>query len=169
MKNVMFLILVLALSCAMLTAQQAPAGGGRGAAPAPAPAPAPPPAPMLDIANKLADAINKADAAALQKMVAPDAIYLDEDGHQPPVANWITKLTTGPAPKKIEISAVRGQIWDNSGWVSFNYTLSETFRGAPFVLKGTASIVTKKPAGAADWQIALIHGALEQKVAGVTQ
>src|SRR5687768_2295671 len=103
MKKVMFLILVLALSCAILTAQQAPAGGGRGAAPAPAP----PPAPMLDIANKLADAINKADAAALQKMVAPDAVYLDEDGHQPPVANWITKLTTGPAPKKIEISAVR--------------------------------------------------------------
>jgi hypothetical protein len=39
------------------------------------PPPAPEaPAPLLDIANKVVDAINKKDAAALQKMVAPDAV-----------------------------------------------------------------------------------------------
>jgi hypothetical protein len=35
-------------------------------------------------------------------------------------------------------------------------------------LRGTASIVARKSAGG-DWQIQLVHGALEQKVAGITQ
>jgi len=172
MRKFLFVFLALALTCAVMFAQQAPAGrGGQGAPGAGgrgAPVP-PPPAAMADIANKLADAINKQDAAALQKMVAPDAVYLDEDGHQPPVAAWITKLTTGTPSKKIEISQLHGQTWDNAGWVSFNYTLSENFKEKPVAIKGIASFVVKKPAGAADWQITLIHGALEQHVAGMTQ
>ncbi len=125
--------------------------------------------PMLELANKIADAINKQDAAALQKMLAPDAIYLDEDGHAPPPAAWVTKLTTGTPAKKLEISQTHGQSWDTGGWVSFNYTLSENFKEKPVSIKGTASFVVKKPAGATDWQITLIHGALEQHVAGMTQ
>jgi len=35
-------------------------------------------------------------------------------------------------------------------------------------VKGTASIVAKKAAGG-EWQIQLVHGALEQRVAGLTQ
>src|SRR5689334_14817418 len=168
MRKFLLLFLALALTCAVVFAQQAPQrgqapGGGR------PPAVPPPPQAMMDIANKIVDAINKQDAAALQKMVAPDAVYLDEDGHQPPVAAWITKLTTGTPAKKIEISQLHGQAWDNGGWVSFNYTLSENFKEKPVAIKGIASFVVKKPAGAADWQIALIHGALEQHVAGMTQ
>jgi ketosteroid isomerase-like protein len=124
--------------------------------------------PMLDLANKLAEAINKQDAAALQKMVAPDAVYLDEDGHAPPVQAWINRLTMGTPPKQMTISQTHGQTWDNSGWVSFNYTLGETYQGNPKMLKGTASVVAKK-AASGDWQITLIHGALEQKVANITQ
>jgi hypothetical protein len=154
MRKLFLLPAAFILTCALVFSQQAP--------------PPPTPAAMQDIANKIADAINKQDAAALQKMAAPDAVYLDEDGHQPPVAAWITKLTTGTPAKKIEISAIRGQTWDNSGWVSFNYTLTENFKDKPVALKGIASFVVKKPAGA-DWQITLIHGALEQHVAGMTQ
>ena len=78
-----FVFLILVLMSTVLIAQQ------RG--------PQVPPATgaMLDIANKLAEAVNKQDAAALQKMVAPDAVYLDEDGHAPPIMAWITRITMG--------------------------------------------------------------------------
>ena len=149
--------LMVVLMCAALMAQR---GGG----PPPVPAAA---GPMLDVANKIADAINKQDAAALQKMVAPDAVYLDEDGHAPPVMAWITRLTTGTPSKQMTISQTHGQTWENSGWVSFNYTVAENFQGQPKTLKGTASIVLKKAAGG-DWQITLVHGALEQHVPNLT-
>ena len=99
---------------------------------------------MLDIATKLSDAINKQDAAALQKMVAPDAVYLDEDGHALPVMAWISKLTMGTPAKQMAISGTHGQMWDTGGWVSFNYTLAETFQGQPKTLRGTASVVVKR-------------------------
>jgi len=123
---------------------------------------------MLDLANKLVDAINKQDTATLHKMMAPDAVYLDEDGHAPPARAWINKLATGTPAKHIEISATHSQMWDDAGWVSFNYTLTESLHGESKTLKGTASIVVKKAADG-DWQIQLVHGALEQKVAGITQ
>lgn len=125
---------------------------------------------MLDLANHLADAINKQDADALQKMLAEDAVYLDEDGHAPPVARWISKLTTtaeGAAPRTIEISGTHGQSWSDTGWVSFNYAIAETFNGEPKTIRGTASVVARKD-GTGMWKIQMIHGALYQKVAGLT-
>src|SRR5437870_5953590 len=115
--------------------------------------------PMLDVANKIAEAINKQDSATLQKMVAPDCIYLDEDGHAPPVARWITQLTTGAPAKTISISSTHGQMWNDTGWVSFNYTLNENFKDQPKAIRGTASIVLKKSANG-DWLMQLVHGAL---------
>ena len=185
--NVLFLVFVIAglLGVSAFGQGQAPAGadgqrrggggGGRGGAGVGQRASVPPATgPMLDIANKIADAINHQDAATLQKMVAPDAVYLDEDGHQPLVSSWITKLTTGTPAKMFTISQIKGQSWDDAGWVSFNYTLAENFqgRGAPEAqsinIKGIASFVLKKPAGG-DWQIQLIHGAMEQHVPGFTK
>jgi ketosteroid isomerase-like protein len=165
--SVAFMMFVLAMTCGLLVAQQAPAGGARGSHMR---HPMTPPAtgPMLNLANELVDAINKQDTATLEKMLAPDAVYLDEDGHAPPARAWIHKLTTGTPAKHITISATHGQMWDDAGWVSFNYDLTEDFRGQPKTLKGTASIVAKKAADGA-WQIVLVHGALEQKVAGITQ
>jgi ketosteroid isomerase-like protein len=119
--------------------------------------------PMLDAANSIVDAINKKDAAGLQKMAAPDAVYLDEDGHALPVMAWINKLTGGAQAKQMTITQTHSQMWDNAGWVSFNYTLAETYQGQPKALKGTASVVLKK-AASGDWQITLVHGALEQHV-----
>ena len=142
-----FMTFVLAMTCGVLFAQQPQAGGmGRGHMRRPMTPPAT--GPMLKLANNLAEAINKQDAAALEKMLAPDAVYLDEDGHAPPALAWVRKLTTGAAAKHIEISATHGQTWGDAGWVSFNYTLTEQFRGEPKTLKGTASIVARKAAGA---------------------
>jgi len=171
------LLIIVALTCS--AAAQAPqggggqgrgggggqgrgGGGGRGAG-----APAAP-APLMDIANKIVDAVNKQDAAALTKMVAPDAVYLDEDGHALPVPAWIGKLTMGTSAKMMTMSGSHGQLWDDTGWFSFNYTLAETFNGKPANLKGTASFVVKK-AASGDWLLQVIHGALEQHVAGLTQ
>lgn len=136
------------------------------------PRPPSPPAsgPMLDLATSLAEAINKQDAEALQGMLAEDAVYLDEDGHAPPVARWISKLTTtqeGAAPKKIEISNTHSQMWNETGWVSFNYEIAEVYNGKPVTVRGTASMMAKKD-GAGKWKVHLIHGALYQKVAGLT-
>jgi len=166
MKKITVVLAILSLLLAsLLVLAQAPAPGARGGGQR---GPQVPPAtgPMLDLANKIADAINKHDADALTKMIAPDAVYLDEDGHAPPIARWVTQLT---APgKKIEISSTHGQLLDNAGWVSFNYVVGETFQGNPKNLKGTASIVAKKGPGG-DWMIQLVHGALYQKVAGLPE
>jgi hypothetical protein len=137
-------------------------GAGRGAG-----APAAP-APLQAFADTLAAAINKQDSAAMTKMLAMDALYLDEDGHAIPATVWLMRLTTGTPAKVFAISGSHGQMLDdNTGWVSFNYTLAETFQNAPKTLSGTASMVLKK--AGADWSILMVHGALKQNVAGVTQ
>jgi hypothetical protein len=63
-------------------------------------------------------------------MAAPDAMCLDEDGHALPVMVWINKLTMGAAPKQMMIAQTHGQLFDYIGWVSFNYTLAETYQDA---------------------------------------
>ncbi|HET7099886.1 MAG TPA: nuclear transport factor 2 family protein [Terriglobia bacterium] len=161
--SVAFMTFVLAMSCSLLIAQQPAKHGHMHHMQIP-----PATGPMLHLANELADAINKQDAATLEKMLAPDAVYLDEDGHAPPARAWVHKLTAGTSPKHITISDTHSQMWGDAGWVSFNYTLTEQFRGEPKTLKGTASVVARKAANGG-WQIQLIHGALEQKVAGITQ
>ena len=158
--------LVLVVLGAVLFAQQPPPSGGGGGMHGPRTPPAS--GPMLDLANKLVDAVNKQDAATLQKMLAADAVFLDEDGHAPPAQAWIKKLATATPPKQLAISSTHSQMWDDTGWVSFNYELTETLQGQPKTVKGTASIVARKSAGG-DWQIQLVHGALYQNVAGITQ
>jgi ketosteroid isomerase-like protein len=174
--NTLFVLALVSLSGAVAFAQQPPAAtpapAAAGATPARPPRPQVPPATgaMLDIANQLADAINKQDAAALQKMMADDAVYLDEDGHAPAVSRWITALTStaaGAPAKKIEISTTHGQSWEDYGWVSFNYVIAETINGEPKSVRGTASLMARKASGG-DWKIQVVHGALYQKVAGLT-
>ena len=166
--------LAVALSASLSSAQQPPAPAPTSSASPSATRPARTPVPpatgdMLDIANRIVDAINKQDAAGIQKMVADDAVYLDEDGHAPAPSRWIGFLTTTPAgapPKKIEISSTHGQTWDNTGWVSFNYTIAETINGEPKSVRGTASLTLRKNA-AGEWKIQMIHGALYQRLAGL--
>jgi hypothetical protein len=186
MKKIGMMSFVLIAAFAIALSAQAPAGagggqgggggrgggqgggGGRGGgAGRGAPAPAAP-APLQAFADTLAAAVNKQDAAALTKMLAMDALYLDEDGHAIPATVWVMRITTGTPAKVFTISGSHGQLLDeNTGWVSFNYTLAETFQNAPKTLSGTASMVLKK--AGTDWSILMVHGALKQSVAGVTQ
>ncbi len=154
-STTLILVIAFALACVALGQRapqpQVPAASG----------------PMLDAANKIAEAINKQDAASLTKMLASDCVYLDEDGHSPAPARWVTALTSGTPAKHIEISGSHGQMYSDTGWVSFNYVLGETFQGNPKNVRGTASLVLKKGASG-DWMIQMIHGALYQKVAGLS-
>ena len=161
--SVAFMTFVFAMSCSFLLAQQPPRHGHMRH-------PMTPPATgaMLHLANELVDAINKQDTATLEKMLSPDAVYLDEDGHAPPARAWIHKIATGTPARHITISSTHGQMWEDAGWVSFNYVLSESLNGQPKTLVGTASVVARKMAEG-NWKIVLVHGALKQTVAGITQ
>jgi hypothetical protein len=163
--------LLIAVMCAALFAQgpapgaggpgaggqRGPGGGGgarRGAAP-------PATGPIADATNRIVDAINKQDAAALGKAVAADAIVADEDGHIGIPGNVaVTRLTS--SPKKLAITGLRvGELADG-GWAAFNYTLDEkTAQGADNQMKGVSTIVFKK--NGADLQAVFIHLAVNGK------
>ena len=132
--SVAFMMFVLAAACAVLIAQQPPAGGPTGGQTGGGTrGPQTPPAtgPMLDLANKLVDAINKQDTATLQKMLAPDAVYLDEDGHAPPAARWINKLATGTPAKQIAISATQVRCGTGPGGFRSITPSPKTSRASP--------------------------------------
>src|SRR5580693_4892439 len=102
---VVFVLLALALGAGLMAQTPAPAGapagrgGGGGGQRAMAPQVPAATGPMLDVANKISDAVNKQDAASLTKMLADGAVYLDEDGHAPAISRWVTQLTTGTPAK----------------------------------------------------------------------
>jgi len=149
----------------------APGGGGapRGGRGTPAP---PATGPIADMVTKFTDAINKQDAAALQKMVTADAVLIDEDGHFDPISQWITKLTaTGSKTLTVTggrgLSPLRVSEMGDTAWAAFNYNLKETVtpRGqttaTPNEINGTATMVFKK--NGTEWQAFLVHVAVTGK------
>ena len=165
MKRLITVSLVLVAMLALNAAAQAPAGGqgrgggggqgrggGRGAAPAP-----PATGPIADRVNEIVAAVNKPDAAALQKAVTPDTLWADEDGHILNASIWINKLTTGAA-KKLSITNLKVGNSDDAGWAAFNYVLDEGTNQ----IRGTNTMVFKKTGS--DWQVLLVHGAINTNV-----
>jgi ketosteroid isomerase-like protein len=109
--------------------------------------------------NAIIMALNTQDAAYFQKNVAPDAVWLDEDGHMLPASAWIGRLMQAKPAKKISLTGLTGQMFDGGGWAAFSYTLEETTaQGAPNQMKGTNSLTFKKVGN--DWQVVLIHAAV---------
>jgi len=189
MKRQIFALLVMTVVFAAVAIAQGPAAGGQGgvgAAPGAAGGPgagAPrgggrgPPAPpasgpIADMVTRFTDAINKQDAAALQKMVTVDAVLIDEDGHFDPIGQWITKLTaTGSKTLTVlggrGLSPLRVAEMGDTAWAAFNYNLKETVtpRGqttsSPNEINGTVTMVFKK--NGADWQAFLVHVAVTGK------
>ena len=146
-----------------------PGGGGRGGRGAPAP---PATGPIADLVAKFTDAINKQDAATLQKMVTADAVLIDEDGHFDPIGMWITKLTaTGTKTLTVlggrGLSPLRVSEMGDTAWAAFNYNLKETVtpRGqttsTPNEINGTVTMVFKKTG--TEWQAFLVHIAVTGK------
>ena len=173
-RLVLVLVIITAVFTAVAIAQDPAAGGqrGPGGAGGGAPrggrgAPAPPATgPIADMVTKFTDAVNKQDAAALQKMVTADAVLIDEDGHFDPIGMWITKLTaTGPKTLTVlggrGLSPLRVSEIGDTAWAAFNYNLKETVtpRGqttsTPNEINGTATMVFKK--NGTEWQAILVH------------
>ena len=103
-------------------------------------------------------AFNNKDTAFFQKAITPDAVWLDEDGHHLAAMVWINRLLSATPARKLSITNLRTSNWDTGGWAGFNYVIEGTNQ-----VKGTNSLVFKK--NGADWQIVLIHGAVDTAIA----
>ena len=122
---------------------------------------APPPTasgPIADVVNSIVMAFNNRDTAYFQKLIAPDAVWLDEDGRHLIAMVWMNRLMAANPPRKLTISNLRVGNWDNAGWAGFNYVIEGTN-----MVKGTNSLLFKKNGN--DWQIVLIHGAVDTAIA----
>ena len=153
-----FTVFIMAIACTVLFAKPPQMGGGKHMHHMQIP---PASGEMLHIANEVVSAINHQNAAELNKLLAPDAVYLDEDGRAPPARAWVHKLTMGK--EHMTISSTHSQMWGDAGWVSFDYTLKQDYKGKPLTLLGTADFVCRNENG--KWQIQMVHGALKQTVA----
>src|SRR6266566_7042012 len=76
--------------------------------------PATPSGSIADVVNSIVTAFNNRDTAYLQKLIAPDAVWLDEDGHHLIAMVWMNRLMTANPPRKLTISNLRVGNWDNT-------------------------------------------------------
>jgi len=131
--------------------------GGRGGGLPPAPTLT---GPVADMVNMFVAAVNNQDAAYLQKTVASDAIWADEDGHFLPATIWINRLVQAKPAKKLAMTNLTGQTWDGGAWAAFRYTLDETTAaGAPNQMKGSVTLTFKKTGN--DYQVVMIHAPVD--------
>jgi hypothetical protein len=102
-------------------------------------------------------AFNNRDTAYFDKLIAPDAVWLDEDGHHLLGTVWMNRLLSATPPRKLSITNLRTESWDTGGWAGFNYVLEATNQ-----VKGINSMVFKKTGN--DWKIVMIHGAVDTAI-----
>jgi ketosteroid isomerase-like protein len=117
---------------------------------------APATGPGADMAKASVEAINKGDSAYFDAHLAPEVVWLDEDGHairgKMAVANFMKRqLMTGG--KKITMTGLTAGNTNDAAWATFFYTIE----GGATPTKGTMTSVYKKVGN--DWQIVLVHGA----------
>jgi hypothetical protein len=153
MKDLIFVFVLVAIVAALPGAAPATAQG-RPNIFAP---PAAPAGPLVDVVNGVVKAFNDRDTAYFQKVIAPDAIWLDEDGHTLQAMVWMNRLMSANPPRKLSITNLRVSNWDTAGWAAFNYVIEGTNQ-----VKGTNSMVFKKNGN--DWQTVVIHGAVDTAI-----
>src|SRR6186713_1437491 len=112
MKRYMFSVLLTMTALLATVSAQAPARGQGGARPnifAPAAAAT---GPIADVMNSMVTAFNNRDTAHFQKLIAPDAVWLDEAGHHLLATVWMTRLLSANPPRTLTPSNLRTQTWD---------------------------------------------------------
>src|ERR1051326_5098513 len=97
MKRSILILVIAMIAFAGSALAQAPergqgGGGGRGGGRGRGPAAPQLTGPVADTVNMIVAALNSQDSAYLQKVVAPDAICLDEEGHALPTGIWTNRL-----------------------------------------------------------------------------
>jgi ketosteroid isomerase-like protein len=151
MKRSILVILLTMLALASAAPAQAEAQAGRPNIFAP---PAVASGPVADLVKAIVTAFNNRDVAYFQKLISPDAVWLDEDGHHLIAMVWMNRLLSSNPPRKLSVTNVRTENWDNAGWAGFNYVIEGTNQ-----VKGVNSMVFKKTGN--DWKIVMIHGAVD--------
>src|SRR5438876_583602 len=126
MKRSIFVIVLVMLALVGTALAQAPAGGqARGGRPNIFAPPATPSGPIADMVNSILTAFNNRDTAYLTKIIAPDAVWLDEDGHHLLAMVWMNRLMSANPQKKLSITNLRVGNWDTSGWAVINHGVDE--------------------------------------------
>ncbi len=114
--------------------------------------------PVADLVQAGVDAYNRQDVAYFEKMLAPDVVWLDDDGHavagKDRVLAFLRNQLGATPPRKLIVTNIRTGNTSDAAWASFAYVME----GGPGQRKGLNSTFYKK--SGADWQIVLIHGAI---------
>ncbi len=114
--------------------------------------------PVADMVQAGIDAYNKQDVAYFEKRLAADVIWLDDDGHaiagKDRVLAFLRGQLTAEPPRKLTITNIKTGSAGDAAWASFAYVID----GGPGPRKGLNSTVYKKSGN--DWQIVLVHGAI---------
>jgi ketosteroid isomerase-like protein len=157
MKRFIFVMVLVMSALLASVSAQGPARGQGGARPnifAPA---ATANGPIADVMNGVVKAFNNRDTAFFEKLISPDAVWLDEDGHHLIATVWMNRLLSANPPRKLSITNLRTESWGDGGWAGFNYVLEATNQ-----VKGVNSMVFKKTGD--EWKIVLIHGAVDTAI-----
>lgn len=114
--------------------------------------------PPADLAQKGVDALNTQNFAYFEKALAPEVVWLDEDGHaitgKDAVLSFIKRKFAATPAKKITATNIKTGNTSDAAWASFQYTVD----AGAVQKKGLNSTVFKKAGN--DWQIVLVHGAM---------
>ena len=106
---------------------QAPAGGqARGGRPNIFAPPATASGTLVDVVNAIVAAFNKQDKAYFQKIIAPDTVWFDEDGHHFNAMVWMDRMLSATPPRQLTVTNLRTGNWDTGGWAGFNYVIQST-------------------------------------------
>jgi ketosteroid isomerase-like protein len=153
-RTVLIVTLLLTVLLATVSAQAPAARGGRPNIFAPTAAAN---GPLAEVMNSVVKAFNSRDTAYFDKLIAPDAVWLDEDGHHLLATVWMNRLLSANPQRKLTITNLRTESWETGGWAGFNYLLEATNQ-----VKGINTMVFKKIGN--DWQIVMIHGAVDTAI-----
>ena len=114
--------------------------------------------PPADLVQKGIDALNTQDVAYFEKALTPEAVWLDEDGHaitgKEAVVSFIRRQFAATPAKKLSATNIKMSSNGDTAWAHFLYTVE-----AGTVQKKGFNVTVFKKVGN-DWQIVLIHGAL---------
>jgi len=117
--------------------------------------------PGVPLVKAFLDAYNKPDLAAVLKMISPDIVFLDDDGHtnlgKDFVAAALQRRLTTPTHETLAPSGpITSSGVANAVWASFPYN----FDRADIHRKGLITLVFKKTG--TDWQIVHFQFAIDQ-------
>ena len=112
-------------------------------------------APAATLVQGFVDAYNKQDLAYFERMLAPDVVVPDDDGHilvdRAHMIDLFRRRFSETPPDKLTVSNIVTRSIGDVSWASFAYT----FDHSGTLTKGLITIIFTK--AGTDWRIAHIH------------